>query len=164
MEHVGPQTLVIKFFYLVAAAILIASGAANAAAAMQSLGILLQDPSTDPSIEHMRIVLDRQKVKPGQVMLHAENQSRTLVHEVVIAHDDGADELPLDGNHDLVIESRIRVLGAIKNLLPGKIGTLTLTLRPGSYLLFCNLPGHYLDGMVIRFMVVPDGEGGQRRK
>ena len=155
MEKVGLHTIAMNLVRVVAASILLTAGVAYAAASTQVLGIKLQDPSTDSSIEHMRIVLDQAKVKSGRVTLHAENQSKNLVHEVVIAHDDGADELPLDANHDLVIETRVRSVGEIANLMPGGAGNLTLTLQPGAYILFCNLPGHYLDGMIAKFTVVP---------
>jgi uncharacterized cupredoxin-like copper-binding protein len=144
-----------KLVYFAVTAAILGSGLTYAAAATQSLEIKLQDPSTDPSVEHMRIVLDRGKVKAGRITLRAENQSKGMVHEVVIARDDGAEELPLNGNRDLVIETRVHSLGEIANIAPGMTGTLTLNLKPGAYVLFCNLPGHYLDGMVARFVVAP---------
>jgi uncharacterized cupredoxin-like copper-binding protein len=128
---------------------------AGAAAPAQSLEIKLQDPSTDPSIAHMRIVLDRETIKPGRVTLHAENQSKTLVHEVIIGRDDGAKELPIDDRHERVIESRVRRLGEIADLAPGKSGKLTLNLKLGTYVLFCNQPGHYQDGMFAKLTVAP---------
>ena len=135
--------------------LLVAAGAAGAATTAQSLGIKLQDPSTDPSIAHMRIVLDQETIKPGRVTLHAENHSKNLVHEVVVGRDFGGKELPLDAKHDRVIESRVRRLGEIANLAPGKTGKLTLNLKPGTYVLFCNEPGHYQDRMVTRLTVAP---------
>lgn len=135
--------------------LLAGAGAANAAAAAQSLGIKLQDPSIDPSIAHMRIILDHTALKPGRVTLQAENQSKTLVHEVLIVRDDGAKALPFDTTHNRVIESRVRRLGEIADLAPGKTGKLTLNLGPGTYVLFCNQPGHYEDGMVARVTVSP---------
>ena len=135
--------------------LLVAAGAVFAAAPAQSLGIKLQDSSTDPSIVHMRIVLDQGTIKPGRVTLHAENQSRNLVHEVIIARGDGAQELPMDAKRVRVIESRVRRLGEIADLAPGKSGKLTLDLKPGSYVLFCNQPGHYQDGMFATLTVAP---------
>ena len=134
---------------------LLLAGAATAAHSAESLGILLQDTSTDPSIAHMRITIDHSTLKPGRVTLHAENQSKTLVHEVLIARDDGAKELPFDAKQDRVIETRVRRLGEIADLAPGKTGKLTVTLKPGTYLLFCNQPGHYKDGMVAKVVVAP---------
>jgi uncharacterized cupredoxin-like copper-binding protein len=128
---------------------------ANAAhaAGTESLGIKLQDSSTDPSIAHMHIVIDHDKLKPGRVMLQAENQSRTLVHEVIVVRVNGHNELPFDAKHDRVNENRLRRLGEIADLAPGMKGKLALNLEPGTYLLFCNQPGHYKDGMVTRLTV-----------
>ena len=137
------------------ALLLVATGAAAAATPVQSLGIKLQDPSTDPSIANMRIVLDQDTIKSGRVTLQAENQSKNLVHEVVVGRDDGAKDLPFDAKHDRVIESRVRRLGEIADVAPGKTGKLTLNLKPGTYVLFCNQPGHYHDGMVVRLTVAP---------
>ncbi len=136
-------------------ALLLAAGSACAAPASQSVEIKLQDSSTDPTIAHMRIVADQQTIKPGRVTLHAVNQSKNLVHEVIIARDDGAKELPMDAKMDRVIESRVRPLGEISDLAPGKAGKLTLNLKPGNYVLFCNQPGHYHDGMSTRLTVAP---------
>jgi uncharacterized cupredoxin-like copper-binding protein len=136
--------------------LLVVAGTAGAATnTAQTLGIKLQDPSTDSSIAHMSIVLDQDTIKPGRVILQAENQSRNLVHEVIIGRDDGAKQLPMDAKHDRVIESRVRRLGEIADLAPGKTGKLSLNLKPGNYVLFCNQPGHYQDGMVTRLTVAP---------
>jgi uncharacterized cupredoxin-like copper-binding protein len=132
---------------------LLLAGAAHAAAPAQTLGIKLQDSSTDTAIGHMRIVLDHDALKPGRVTLEAENQSKTLVHELIVVRDPGAKKLPFDAGQSLVIEKRVRSLGEISELAPGKSGKLTLDLKPGSYLLFCNQPGHYKDGMSARVVV-----------
>jgi uncharacterized cupredoxin-like copper-binding protein len=129
--------------------------AAGAAAPAQALEITLQDSTTDPSIAHMRIVLDQATIKPGRVTFHAVNQSKSFVHEVLFARDDEAKELPLDAKHNRVVESRVRRLGEISDLAPGKTGKLTLNLKPGTYVLFCNQPGHYKDGMIAKLVVAP---------
>lgn len=134
---------------------LLLAGAGVAADPVQSLGIKLQDASTDPSLAHMLIVLDRTTLKPGRVTLQAENQSKALVHEVIVVRDDGAKDLPFDAKQGLVIEKRIRSLGEIAELAPGKTGKLTLNLKSGTYLLFCNQPGHYKDGMQAKVIVAP---------
>jgi len=93
---------------MLCALLLVVNSAAGAAALAQSLEIKLQDTSTDPSLAHMSIVLDQATIKAGRVTLRAENQSKTLVHEVIIARDDGAKELPMDAKHARVNESRVR--------------------------------------------------------
>jgi uncharacterized cupredoxin-like copper-binding protein len=54
-----------------------------------------------------------------------------------------------------VIEKRVHSLGEISDLAPGKTGKLTLNLKAGTYILFCNQPGHYKDGMVAKLIVAP---------
>ena len=136
-------------------ALLMVAGLAKGAAPPPAIEIRLQDSSTDPAIAHMRITVDRQTIKPGRVTLHALNQSKSLVHEMIVARDDGAKELPMDAKKDRVIESRVRPLGEISDLAPGKEGKLTLNLKPGNYVLFCNQPGHYRDGMSTMLIVAP---------
>jgi uncharacterized cupredoxin-like copper-binding protein len=94
-------------------------------------------------------------LKPGPVTLRAENQSKTLVHEVLVIRDVGAKELPLNAKSDQIIESKVHRLGEISDLPPDKTGKLTLNLKPGIYLLLCNQPGHYSDGMVTKITVAP---------
>jgi len=47
-------------------------------------------------------------------------------------------------------------LGEVSELDPGQSGALTLTLKPGSYILYCNIPGHYVMGMWTVLQVVKD--------
>jgi uncharacterized cupredoxin-like copper-binding protein len=41
----------------------------------------------------------------------------------------------------------------VEDMKPGAEATLRLPLKPGSYALFCNQPGHYKLGMVAAFTV-----------
>jgi len=43
--------------------------------------------------------------------------------------------------------------GEVPELDPGKSGTLSVSLQPGTYLLLCNQPGHYEAGMWTVFTV-----------
>jgi len=36
---------------------------------------------------------------------------------------------------------------AVSELEPGQSGSLTIAMKPGKYILFCNIPGHYVMGM-----------------
>jgi uncharacterized cupredoxin-like copper-binding protein len=133
--------------------LLINTSAVDAATPAQSLEVKLQDPTTDPSIANMRIVLDHATIKSGRVTLHADNQSRSLTHEVIVVRDNGNSQPPFDAKHDRIVESKLHSLGEIPDLKPGKKGSLTLNLKPGTYLLFCNQPAHYKDGMVTKLTV-----------
>ena len=132
-----------------------AAGWAAAAAPMQTVELRLQDASVDPAIAHMRIVATPQTVKPGRVTLHAMNESKIQKHEVIVTRDDGTKPLPMDAKTDRVVEKRVHPLGEISDLAPGKSGSLSLTLKAGTYVLFCNEPGHYHDGMATTLTVAP---------
>jgi uncharacterized cupredoxin-like copper-binding protein len=131
--------------------LLLAAGIAGAKPTGQVIKVRLEDASTDPAIEHMRIALDRKTVKPGRITFEAVNASKVLKHEIIVAHSDY--KLPFDQKSDRVKEGDVRILGEISDLTPGKTGTLTLNLGPGSYTLFCNEPGHYKDGMIASVVV-----------
>ena len=133
---------------------LFAAGTACAAAPAH-LAIKLQDASNDPSIAHMRIVLGHETVKPGRVTLTAENQSKSLVHELLVARAPANGQFPVEAKADRVSEKRAHPLGEISDLAPGRSGKLTLDLKAGTYILFCNQPGHYKDGMRATLVVAP---------
>lgn len=129
------------------ATVLVLMPGAHAAAARQTVTALLEDTSTDPSVTRMEIVLDHPAIKAGPVTLRAINRSKTLVHEVLVLRDPGKKALPYDRVKQEVDEHKIHSLGEVGDLPPGRSGTLNLDLAPGSYLLFCNEPGHYAEGM-----------------
>ena len=114
--------------------------------------IELQDASTRSDITGMRMVLDHATVKAGPVRLVAVNESKALVHESLVIRDTGK-PLPYDKGKDLVKEGKIRSLGEIPELDPGKTGRHTFDLTPGVYLLFCNQPDHYKQGMSAKLTV-----------
>jgi uncharacterized cupredoxin-like copper-binding protein len=43
--------------------------------------------------------------------------------------------------------------GEVSEFDPGKSGALTVNLKPGKYLLICNVPGHFAAGMWSPFEV-----------
>jgi uncharacterized cupredoxin-like copper-binding protein len=110
--------------------------------------------SSDPSVSGMVMKVDNPTVKAGRVTLEAVNQSKNLVHEVLVvpAIPEGK-ELPYDTKKDIVVEKRVHSLGEISDLRPGARGKLTLNLKAGTYLLLCNQPGHYKSGMSTKLVV-----------
>jgi uncharacterized cupredoxin-like copper-binding protein len=104
----------------------------------------------------MSMRIDRQAVKAGNVELDMTNWSRSLVHEVLIVPVDSPDApLPYDYGTDEVVEDQINVLADSSELKPSESKTLEVDLSPGSYLLLCNVPGHYASGMVVPLAVTP---------
>ena len=96
----------------------------------------------------MGIKLSANAVAAGKVTFEVTNNSKDIIHEMVIALvQSGNDRLPFAAAEDKVDEERISDLGEVSELDPGKSGSLTLDLKPGKYVLLCNVPGHYMNGM-----------------
>jgi uncharacterized cupredoxin-like copper-binding protein len=57
---------------------------------------------------------------------------------------------------DIADTRGLTLLDEVEDVLPGGSASLTLELEAGTYLIICNLPGHYSNGMVAVFEV---GEG-----
>ena len=97
---------------------------------------------------HMIIATSAENVKAGEVTFEVTNKSSGIEHEFLIARLNVAPEnVPIDQSKDIVKESALKDVQELGDLDPGKSGTMTLNLKAGKYLLFCNLPGHYEAGM-----------------
>ncbi len=87
-------------------------------------------------------------VKTGKIAFDVSNLSRSIIHEMlVVAVDNPNAPLPYDYSTGQVPEQQVKVLGETEDMEPNAEKTITLDLAPGSYLLICNVPGHYASGM-----------------
>jgi uncharacterized cupredoxin-like copper-binding protein len=92
-------------------------------------------------------------IKAGQVTFHVSNISTSTTHAFIVVKTDLAPgKLPLDSNGNVDPASLDRI-GGIDSLAPGASQDLTVTLQPGSYVAYCDLPGHYQAGMFTGFTV-----------
>jgi uncharacterized cupredoxin-like copper-binding protein len=65
-----------------------------------------------------------------------------------------ADEkIPLNTAKHRVDEKQLKSLGEVADLKPGGDGQLKAKLTPGTYLLLCNIKGHYEAGMQAKLTV-----------
>jgi hypothetical protein len=94
----------------------------------------------------MAVRINQPSVKAGPLRFDVTNWSRGMLHEMlIVAVDNPQAPLPYDYSQAKVAEDQVKVLG----------DTGDLTLTPGSYLLICNVPGHYAAGMVTPLTVTP---------
>lgn len=106
------------------------------------------------SLTDSSISLDVGTVKPGKVIFEIVNGvGSKLEHEFVVLRTDlHSGSLPLkDGK---VEEGKVKNVGEIEGIKPGKMKRLALTLKEGSYSIICNIQGHYGMGMNTAFVVV----------
>lgn len=96
----------------------------------------------------MGIKVSSHTVAAGEVTFEVKNTSKQMVHEMVISPvEDTKKPLPYDQAGNKVDEDAAGHLAEVAELEPGKSGALRLTLKPGRYILYCNIPGHYVLGM-----------------
>jgi len=92
------------------------------------------------------ITLNPSEVAPGDVVFRIENQSSDLVHEVEVFAGGVAGEV-LEVRNSIAETSKLTLIDEVENLVPGATASLSVSLESGTYLVICNLPGHYANGM-----------------
>jgi uncharacterized cupredoxin-like copper-binding protein len=119
-----------------------------------TVNVSLEDASEGGNLAGMKMTATPDSLRAGRITIHASNKSQALVHEVIVVRPpaNGA-PLPYDDKTGKVIEKRIKDLGEVSDLPPGKSGSLTVRLTPGTYLLICNQPNHYKAGMWTKLSV-----------
>jgi uncharacterized cupredoxin-like copper-binding protein len=102
-----------------------------------ALVLRLSEFSVDPFIN---------AVPKGRVKITILNKGDDE-HELIVVR--GKQKLPVKGGRvdDAVLERRHRVLGEISEVPAGRSASKTFVLKAGTYVLFCNIPGHYRAGM-----------------
>jgi len=104
----------------------------------------------------MGITTDSSSVRAGKITFDVENDSKMLVHEMLVVKvDNYADALPYDKKAAKVYEDQVADFGEVSELEPHQTGSLAVNLKPGHYLLVCNMPGHYKMKMYSELMVTP---------
>jgi uncharacterized cupredoxin-like copper-binding protein len=86
------------------------------------------------------------QVSAGEVVFTVHNHGPDR-HELIIASANSSLPLRTDG---LTINEEVlekREVGELEPGAPGSVRTLRLHLRPGRYVMFCNMAGHFLGGM-----------------
>lgn len=119
-------------------------------------GLIYGAPGLDLSKATMGITATPGAVKAGDVTFDVTNDSKDTIHEmIVIFLADPSMQLPYDASEERVDEEAAGDRGEVSELDPGGTGSLTVNLKPGNYLLICNVAGHYAAGMWTEFTVTP---------
>jgi len=125
----------------------------GAAAAMAG-GLGYGTPGIDMSKASMWMKLSTDSAKAGVVTFKVTNNSKDTVHEMIVIPVKNVNQpLPYDEEENRVDEDKAGHMGEVEELKPGSSGSLTVALKPGHYLLICNVPGHFGAGMWKEFNV-----------
>jgi uncharacterized cupredoxin-like copper-binding protein len=119
-----------------------------AAPAVTTVAVTEKDFSITPSMTDA----------PGGLIDFTVTNNGPADHEFVIFQGDMApDQLPLgaDGRIDESSDKITKVVDSGANIPVGQTKTFHAALVPGSYVMVCNLPGHYKAGMHTAFTIKP---------
>jgi len=123
-----------------------ASGPAGPAAPVDQIDVTMRD---------FKLKVSRPAVPAGKVVIRVHNRGPST-HELNLDRTDlPAGSLPLQADGLTVDEGNraLHRIASIEQLDLGASGELDVRLRPGHYVLYCNLEGHYLGGMRASFDV-----------
>lgn len=101
------------------------------------------------------ITLDANSADAGEVTFDVTNEADQTHEFVVLKTDIAEDQLPTDdaGDVDEAGDPGIELVDEIEDIEGGAAPSLTVNLEAGNYVLICNLPGHYAQGMHASFTV-----------
>ena len=113
-------------------------------------------PGMDMSKATMGIKATPASAPAGVVSFHVKNASSDTIHEMIVMYlDDPSKPLTYVEKDAKLDEDKSGDKGEVSELDPGAEGTLTIALKPGKYILVCNVAGHYAAGMWTEFTVTP---------
>jgi uncharacterized cupredoxin-like copper-binding protein len=96
------------------------------------------------------ITITPPQIKAGKVTFKVRNISKDEVHELLIVKTNIPPEQfqPEGDNPAKIDEGRLPGVRELPHdLKPGQTASLTMTVKPGQYVLFCNQTGHFQAGM-----------------
>jgi uncharacterized cupredoxin-like copper-binding protein len=88
----------------------------------------------------------------GEVSFNITNNGPTTHEFLIVKSEEDPASLQVDKD-DIVPEDSLDVVDEQEEIAPGTAPTLTADLEAGSYILMCNLPTHYEQGMHTGFTV-----------
>jgi uncharacterized cupredoxin-like copper-binding protein len=105
------------------------------------------------TMEEFSVAAQPNSTASGQITFNLENEGAVL-HELVIVRTEAeADALPISGGAVDETDPGLEVIEKIQNVQGGASGNVTAGMPAGSYVLICNVPGHYNAGMHTEFTV-----------
>ena len=105
-------------------------------------------PGAKMDMASMGITVDILEIAAGEVTFKVVNESKDFYHSLVISPvEDLSSALPYIVDQKMVDEDAAGRTAKVKELRPHDSGAVTVDLKPGKYILYCNIAGHYVMGM-----------------
>ena len=128
-----------------------------AALALVSAGFLLSSCQPEPTMRvalySYQISIDRTEFEAGPITLYITNYSEKQPHEIALFRTDTPAEFLPRTLTDTVNTAFINAISSKVPVLAGETRKQLVNLSPGHYIILCNLPGHYDQGMYAEFDV-----------
>ena len=136
---------------VVGSAALMACGGTTAPAATTSAPVAVGGSTITVQLAEWTVKPSTATAKTGSVSFAVTNKG-TTPHELAIIRTDAAADA-LTQVAGVVDEKALPVVGRTAPLDAGKSETRAFDLKPGKYVLLCNLPAHFGQGMRAAFTV-----------
>jgi uncharacterized cupredoxin-like copper-binding protein len=101
------------------------------------------------------IYVDRDSVPAGMVTFNLRNEGVSTHEFVIFKTELTADNLPVKDAQVQEDSPDLQKISEQQEFPPGESRQISVNLDPGHYVLICNLPDHYEQGMRIDFTVLP---------
>lgn len=101
------------------------------------------------TLQDFAVKLSKSTVPAGEITFAATNEGPS-VHELeIFSVPEGIDpdDLPVKDNVADTESQGLDAIDEVEDVAPSTTTSLTLSLEPGTYVLICNLAGHYEQGM-----------------
>ena len=143
--------LFIKRITVVGAAIAMLGGVACSSSSSSSSSAGSTAGGVSATEKDFSITLSSSTGTAGPVTFNITNEGPSTHEFVVIQTDDAPDALPV--KNGTVDENGLTIVDENEDIAPSTTATLSVDLKAGSYVIICNLPGHYEQGMHAGFTV-----------
>lgn len=101
-----------------------------------------------------KIVTSPSSASAGELTFNIQNDAQQPHEFVILKSDIAANQLPTDENGDMDETGEgVEPVDEVEDITGGSSKSLTVSLDAGNYVLICNLPGHYRQGMATSFTV-----------
>jgi len=119
-------------------------------------GNMAQGVAVNVIEKNFDIFVDRDSVPAGMVKFNLRNEGISEHEFVIFKTDLSADNLPVNDAQVQENASSLQKIDEQQQFPPGETRQLSVQLEPGHYVLMCNLPDHYRQGMRIDFTVTSE--------
>ncbi len=109
-----------------------------------AISVVLGEWSVTPSIANVR---------EGKLAFDVRNEG-TMSHQLLLIKNDLPPDLLPVANGSIVL-SQVNVVRSMEAIEAGSAADLSFDATPGKYVLVCNVPGHYQQGMASSLLVEP---------